>query len=166
MRPRNIEKEKAIRSTALQIVSESGLENLSIQKLAKTAGISPRTLYIKYADKEDFLNKLFIDEVLVAYEKAVLQDFDEVLDFDAGVKKIWINTFHYWKSNRPHFALMQYGKSSPLLNKAFQKLDQEGNFLAPIHRFLARHAEKGRIKNFPRESTPCLIVLSIARDDR
>lgn len=48
MRPKNLEKEQAIRTIALKIISKEGLENLSMQKLAKEARISPRTIYIKY----------------------------------------------------------------------------------------------------------------------
>lgn len=150
MRPKNLEKEQAIRSIALQIISEEGLENLSIQKLAKAANISPRTIYIKYENKEDFLIKLFIDEVLGAYEKAVLENFEENMDFPTGIKLIWMNTFHYFKQNKPAFTLMQYGKYSPLLNKAFQENNiKEGQFFAPVHRFLKRHTKEGTICNFP-----------------
>ena len=47
---------------------------------------------------------------------------------------------------------MQYGKSSPLLNKAFQEKNiKEGQFFAPIHRFLKLHAAKGIIRKFPLE---------------
>jgi TetR/AcrR family transcriptional repressor of multidrug resistance operon len=150
MRPRNLEKEDAIRKMALQIISEEGLENLSMQRLAKAANVSPRTIYIKYKDKDDFLIKLFIDEVIVVYEKAVLDGFNEQMDFAAGVQLIWQNTFRFFKSNRPYFALMQYGKSSPLLNKAFQERNiREGQFFTPIHLFLTRHATNGVIGNFP-----------------
>lgn len=150
MRPRNIEKEDAIRKLALQIIQEEGLENLSMQKLAKAANISPRTIYIKYENKEDLLIKLFVDEVLGSYEKAVLEEFSENLAFAEGVRKIWKNTFHYLKNNPQHFSLMQYGKSSPLLNKAYQERNiQEGQFFAPIHRFIKRHIKENKIKNFP-----------------
>lgn len=150
MRPKNLEKEEAIRTIALQIISEEGLENLSMQKLAKAANISPRTIYIKYESKEDFLIKLFIDKVLDAYEKAVLAEFEDNMNFPDGVKKIWINTFHYLIRNRHSFALLQYGKSSPLLNKAFQKANiKQGQFFAPIHKFLKMHAANGIIQDFP-----------------
>lgn len=150
MRPKNLEKEQAIRSIALKIISEEGLENLSMQKLAKAANISPRTIYIKYENKEDFLIKLFIDEVLGAYEKAVLEHFEESMDFPAGVKLIWMNTFRYFKQNKHAFILMQYGKYSPLLNKAFQENNiKEGEFFAPVHRFLKRHTKENTISNFP-----------------
>jgi len=150
MRPKNLEKEQAIRSIALQIISEEGLENLSMQKLAKAANVSPRTIYIKYDNKEDFLIKLFIQEVLGAYEKAVLENFSADMDFADGVKKLWLNTFTYLKNNRHAFALLQYGKSSPLLNRAFQKENiEQGRFFAPIHRFLKSNVAKGVISKFP-----------------
>ncbi len=103
MRPKNTEKEQAIRSIALQIIAEEGLENLSMQKLAKAANISPRTIYIKYENKEDLLIKLFIEEVLGAYEKAILEDFNDAMNFTEGVKKLWLNGFRYLKNNKPAF---------------------------------------------------------------
>jgi TetR/AcrR family transcriptional repressor of multidrug resistance operon len=162
MRPKNLEKEESIRSVALKIILEEGLENLSMQKLAKAANVSPRTIYIKYENKEDFLIKLFIDEVLGVYEKAVLSEFDESVDFATGVKKIWQNIFGYFKENRQSFALMQYGKSSPLLNKAFQARNiSEGQFFAPIHRFLQRQVAAGIIPDFPNEAHRALLFSPI-----
>jgi TetR/AcrR family transcriptional repressor of multidrug resistance operon len=152
MRPKNLEKEQAIRTIALQIIAEEGLENLSMQKLAKAANISPRTIYIKYDNKEDLLVKLFIEEVLEVYEKAVLENFNLDMDFAEGVKKIWLNTFRYLKNNRPSFVLIQHGRSSPLLNKAYQEKNiKEGHFFAPVHRFLQRNVAAGIIKDFPHE---------------
>ena len=149
MRPKNLEKEEAIRTIALQIIAEEGLENLTMQKLAKAANISPRTIYIKYDNKEDLLVKLFIEEVLVAYEQAVLKDFRFDMDFAEGIKKLWLNGFAYFKNNRHAFTLMQYGKSSPVLNKAYQKKNiKQGDYFGPIMRFLEHHAATGTIRNF------------------
>jgi AcrR family transcriptional regulator len=150
MRPKNLEKEQAIRIIALEIIATEGLENLSMQKLAKAAGVSPRTIYIKYEDKEDLLIKLFITEVLGAYEAAILKDFDEQMNFIEGVKKLWFNAFEYLKNNKPHFSLMLYGKSSPLLNKAYQRENiQQGHFFAPIHRFMEANVKAGVIRDLP-----------------
>lgn len=152
MRPKNLQKEDAIRTIALQIIAEEGLENLSMQKLAKAANISPRTIYIKYENKEDLLIKLFIEEVLVSYEKAVLENFNPEAEFAAGVKQIWLNVFNYLKNNRHAFALIQHGKSSPMLNKAYQERNiRQGDYFAPVHRFLKLNVKNGTIKNFPDE---------------
>jgi TetR/AcrR family transcriptional repressor of multidrug resistance operon len=152
MRPKNLEKEAAIRTTALRIIAAEGLENLTMQKLAKEAQISPRTIYIKYKDKDDLLIKLFIDEVLGVYERAVLENFSESMELEAGVRRVWLNAFHFFIRHKPAFVLMQYGKSSPLLNKAFKERDiREGQFFTPIHRFLAQQVSAGVIRDFPFE---------------
>jgi len=152
MRPKNLEKEAALRSIALQIIADEGLENLSMQKLAKAANVSPRTIYIKYDNKEDFLIKLYIEEVLGEYEKAVLENFNPEMEFADGIKLLWLNGFRYLKDNRHAFALMQYGKSSPLLNKAYQQKNiKEGDYFGPIVSFVQRNIVTGVIKDFPFE---------------
>jgi len=162
MRPKNLAKEEAIRSIALQIISEEGLENLSMQKLAKAANISPRTIYIKYENKEDLLIRLFIEEVLGNYEKAVLENFDPKMAFADGMKRLWLNTFHYLKNNKPAFSLIRYGKSSPLLNKAFQEKNiQQGAFFAPIHTFLKTNAQLGLIADLPLDVHSALLFSPI-----
>ncbi len=162
MRPRNLIKEEAIRTVALQIIAEEGLENLSMQKLAKAAGVSPRTIYIKYDNKEDFLVKLYINEVLESYEKAVLLNFNEELDFVKGVKMIWLNSFHYLINNQNHFALMLYGRSSPLLNQAFRTAGiKQGDFFEPIHRFIDRNIQAGVIVDLPFAAHRVLLTSSL-----
>jgi len=162
MRPKNLAKEEAIRSIALQIISEEGLENLSMQKLAKAANISPRTIYIKYENKEDLLIKLFIEEVLGKYEKAILENFDPKVAFADGMKRLWLNTFHYLRNNKPAFSLIRHGKSSPLLNKAFQEKNiQQGAFFAPIHIFLRTNVQAGLIADLPHDVHRALLFSPI-----
>lgn len=162
MRPRSTIKEEAIRSIALQIIAAEGLENLSMQKLAKAAGISPRTIYLKYENKEDLLITLFVDDVLGAYEAAVLEGFSESMDFEQGMKKLWLNMFRYCKQHKESFVLMEYGKSSPLLHKAYQERHiQQGRFFAPVHRFLQRHAAEGTIRKFPHEVHRALLFAPV-----
>ena len=162
MRPKNLAKEEAIRSIALQIISEEGLENLSMQKLAKAANISPRTIYIKYENKEDLLIKLFIEDVLGNYEKAILENFDSKMPFADGMKRLWLNTFHYLRNNKPAFSLIQYGKSSPLLNKAFQEKNiRQGAFFAPIHTFLKTNVQAGLIADLPHDVHRALLFSPI-----
>jgi TetR/AcrR family transcriptional repressor of multidrug resistance operon len=162
MRPKNLVKEEAIRATALQIIAEEGLENLTMQKLAAAANISPRTIYIKYRDKDDLLIKLFIEDVLGGYEKAVLENFSADMAFAEGVKKLWLNGFRYLKNNKHAFALIRYGKSSPLLNKAFHEANiKEGQFFAPILRFLELQVAAGVINDFPHEVHRALLFSPI-----
>lgn len=132
------------------MIADEGLENLSMQRLAKAANISPRTIYLKYENKEDLLIKLFIEEVLDNYEAHALTHFTPVMDFGDGLRLIWSNVFKYLTTNRHAFALLQYGKSSPLLNKAFKERNiQEGDYFGPVHQFLIYHIKQGAIKKLP-----------------
>lgn len=150
MRVRNLEKEDAIKSVALQMIADDGLENLSMQRLAKAANISPRTIYLKYENKEDLLIKLFIEEVLGTYEARALVNFSSDMGFEDGLKLLWANIFDYFTSNRHAFVLSQYGKSSPLLNKAFREKNiKEGDYFGPVHRFLENHMKNNTIKKLP-----------------
>ncbi|MEO8582248.1 MAG: TetR/AcrR family transcriptional regulator [Flavitalea sp.] len=163
MRTKNLEKEKAIRTIAMQIIAEEGLENLSMQKLAKAANISPRTIYIKYKDKEDLLIKLFIEAVLGPYEEAVLKGFNPEMDFAEGVKRIWLNTFCYLKNNPHAFALIKHGKSSPMLQKAYRENNiSEGDFFLPVQIFLKSNKKKGIIPNYPHEVHRAILFAPIA----
>ncbi|MBV7529607.1 TetR/AcrR family transcriptional regulator [Chitinophaga sp. sic0106] len=152
MRPKNLEKEQAIKTIALDIIATEGLENLTMQKLAAAAGISPRTIYIKYRDKDDLLIKLFIEEVLGGYEQAVLQGFDAAMSLEAGITKIWLNGFRYLSTHQPAFALIRHGQASPLLVKAFQEHNiTEGSYFKPIHQFLQQQLAAGNLVPLPFE---------------
>ena len=158
MRPADPQKEIAIREAALAIIGSEGLENLGMQRLAKAAGVSPRTIYIKYENKEDMLVRLFIDAVLPEYETAVLAGFNDSAAFEAGVEKLWVNAFRFLATHEPQFRLMMYSKSSPLLVNAFTRLKiEQGQHFKPIAAFLKRHASAGTIRKMPYEVSRALL---------
>jgi TetR/AcrR family transcriptional repressor of multidrug resistance operon len=158
MRPADPQKEAAIRQAALNIIATEGLENLSMQHLAHAAGVSPRTIYIKYENKEDMLVRLFIDVVLREYEAAVLNGFDEAAEFERGIETIWANAFRYLSTHEPQFRLLMYSKSSPLLVAAFTKAQiSEGQYFKPIAAFLNKHVKRGYIRRLPYEVARALL---------
>ena len=57
MRTRDENKEAAIRTKALEMIVKVGLDGLSMQKLAKSANVSPATIYIYFKDREDLILK-------------------------------------------------------------------------------------------------------------
>lgn len=59
MRRRDENKVAALEASALAIVQNQGLSQLSISKLAKQAGVSVATAYIYYENKADLLGKLY-----------------------------------------------------------------------------------------------------------
>lgn len=59
MRKIDTQKIAAIHQAVYDLVAENGLINLSMGKVAKAAHVSPATIYIYYADKEDLLSQMY-----------------------------------------------------------------------------------------------------------
>ncbi|EUJ29992.1 TetR/AcrR family transcriptional regulator [Listeria grayi] len=60
MRIKDEAKVTAISQAVFQITKQEGLNNASISKIAKLAGVSPATVYIYYQDKSDMLSKIYL----------------------------------------------------------------------------------------------------------
>jgi len=98
MRPRDPNKEAKIRSKALEMLVIEGLDAFSMQKLARSAGVSPATLYIYYEDREDLLYQLWLEQGQ-ALSAAVLKDFDPQASFEAGLWIQWRNRIQFFREH-------------------------------------------------------------------
>jgi len=94
MRTRDEQKEALVREKALELLVKHGFEGFSMQKLAKEARISPATLYIYYADKEDLIRSLGI-ELSMRFAESTLDGFDSKMSLREGLKKQWTNRSRY-----------------------------------------------------------------------
>ncbi len=63
MRTRDENKELTIREKALDMAVKDGFDGLSMQKLARAAGVSPATIYIYFKDRDDLILQLWLQEV-------------------------------------------------------------------------------------------------------
>ena len=69
---------------------EDGFQGFSMNRLAKTAGISVATLYIYYKDKDDLIRKIGA-EIGEEFMAVTLKDFSPDMHFAEGLKKQWEN---------------------------------------------------------------------------
>jgi len=97
MRIKDIEKEKAVVDATIKLVNENGLNNTSISKIAKEAGVSQATLYIYYQNKEDLVVSIFhnVKERLTSYYH---KDLDDNCTIEENLKMLWVNSIkarHY-----------------------------------------------------------------------
>ena len=88
MRTRDELKENAVKEKALDLFVSEGFDGLSMQKLAKAAGVSPATLYIYYKDRDDLIIQLWEDEMRKMTD-ATLQDFNPDMSFEEGLKRMF-----------------------------------------------------------------------------
>ena len=94
MRPRDENKEEAIRHHAIQMIVNDGFDGLSMQKLAKAAGVSPATIYIYFKDRDDLIMNIAGKLSGELFER-ITRGFDPEMHFAEGLWIQWQNRVDY-----------------------------------------------------------------------
>ena len=104
MRIRDESKIESVFDEALSMVVREGFDGLSMQKLAKAAGVSPATIYIYFKDRDDLLLQLHKRE-RDKFFSFVMEGFDPEMDFATGLTVQWKNRAKYAidHPDRAHF---------------------------------------------------------------
>ena len=115
MRARDENKEIGIREKAMEMIVKYGFEGLSMQKLAKAAGVSPATIYIYYKNKEDLVHKLF-GHAQQAFSKSALHNFNPDSSLEEGLWLQWKNRLKFVIEHPNAFLFFEQFRNSPLIN--------------------------------------------------
>ena len=112
MRTKDPAKAKQIRTKALEMVLAQGLDGFSMQKLARSAGVSPATLYIHFKDREDLIFQLYKEQML-ALSRAVLEGFNPSMPFAEGLRLQWRNRIEFCRDNPAGWSFLEQIMHSP-----------------------------------------------------
>jgi AcrR family transcriptional regulator len=147
MRAKDENKEAAIREAAIRMIVDEGFHGLSMQKLARAAGISPSTIYIYYAGREDMLNKLFfyVEEV---FNREILKGFDARMPFEEGLWLQWKNRYRYAQQYPLYIHFSEQFRNSPLIR---HKDIKDNRFRTAMKEFVNHAVQKGEIAELPAE---------------
>lgn len=152
MRTRDENKEIAIREKALEMIVSDGFDGLSMQKLAKAAGVSPATIYIYYKNREDLLNSLY-NLVNQTFAAVALRDFNPDASLKEGLWRQWKNRLDFIKEYPHYFKFQEQFRNSPLINHKDVKFDA---FKESMGRFVKNAVEKGEMKKIDPELFWCM----------
>ncbi|HKZ38497.1 MAG TPA: TetR/AcrR family transcriptional regulator [Chryseolinea sp.] len=133
MRTRDENKELAIREKALEMAVKEGFDGLSMQKLAKAAGVSPATIYIYFKDRDDLILQLWLQEVKKMVD-ATLKGFDPDMPFNEGLKIQWMNRARFCMENPASMHFLEQIKFSPYHEICMKKMDN--TFLKAMSQFV------------------------------
>jgi len=148
MRVRDESKVEAIYGQALKMIVEEGFDGLSMQKLARAAGVSPATIYIYFKDRDDLLLQLYQLEI-DKYFAYVLKGFDPEMDFATGLSVQWKNRAQYIIDypDKAHF--MEHFKYTPLHKK--WAVHKNRAFLDAMSRFVDKAIANKELVKMPTE---------------
>lgn len=148
MRVRDENKELAIKQKAIKMIVEKGFDGLSMQKLAKAAGVSPATIYIYFEDRDDLIVQLWMEN-MKAMADATLQGFDPQMPFDEGLKVQWMNRARFCMENPLKVHFMEQIKYSPYYALCLGKMDK--GFLESMGEFVHNSIKRKELVKLPVE---------------
>ena len=148
MRTRDENKEIAIREKALEMAVKEGFDGLSMQKLAKAAGVSPATIYIYFKDRGDLILQLWLQEMNKMVD-ATLKGFDSTMHFDEGLKVQWLNRARFCMENPTSMHFMEQIKYSPYYETCLKKMDD--TFLKAMGEFVHNAINRKEVVKLPVE---------------
>ncbi len=123
------------------IVNE-GFDGMSMQKLAKSAGVSPATLYIYYRNREDMLEQLY-EFVQTAFANAALKEFDPTMNFEKGLWVQWKNRMRFIEECPHYFRFFEQFRNSPQINRSSIGMVA---FKDNMHQFVSNAVKRGEIR--------------------
>lgn len=121
MRNRDENKKEAILEHALKTIVQKGFDGLSMQKLAKAAGVSPATIYIYFKDRDDLLVQLF-EVHMTNYFGYIMRGLDPEMDFATGLKTQWRNRADFVMKHPDVAHFMEHFTYTPLHYQVVKKI--------------------------------------------
>ena len=149
MRARDINKVELVKQKAIELLVEVGFEGFTMNKLAKSCGISVATLYIYYKDKDDLILNIGIEEVR-RMSAIMLEDFDPESSFAEGLRQQWKNRSKCMLENPLTAKMIEQLRSSTYQEKIFETFGEI--FKEPLGKFMHNAIERGEIANMSLES--------------
>ncbi len=130
------------------MIVKDGFDGLSMQKLAKAAGVSPATIYIYFKDRDDLIMQLWATEMKKMVE-AILEGFDPDASFEDGLRIQWYNRARFLMDNPNSMHFMEQIKYSPYYNVSLTRMDP--TFLSMMKQFTHNAIDRKELVRLPFE---------------
>jgi AcrR family transcriptional regulator len=153
MRTRDESNELAIREKAVKMIVEKGLDGLSMQKLAKAAGVSPATLYIYYKDRDDLITQLATDASHRLMETS-LRGLHPKMSFADGMAIQWKNRLEFYMKYPVDVEFIEQIRYTPVYDSIKKVLRK--NFGDVLGKFMHNAINRGEVTPLPFEVYWCI----------
>lgn len=141
-------KETLIRRKALEMVVADGLDGFSMQKLARNAKMSPSTLYVYFADRDDLLFQLFSAE-MGELSRQILEGMSADMSFADGLRVQWKNRMRYGLASPLQSDFLEQIRHTPYHGIFLGRLSPE--LFVAMRNFVATAVERGELNRMPVE---------------
>lgn len=140
---KSIDKRNALIKATIDLVNNNGFHATPMSKIAKMAKVSPATIYLYFENKQDLVNKTYI-EVKAEYTAYVFKNYNKNLPVEVGFEMIWkrIADFKFKKCENAMF--LAQCDNTPMIDE--ESRQQGIKHLQPLLDVWARGKDEGIIK--------------------
>lgn len=132
-----------IRQAVFSVVAQEGLAGLTMKKVATVAGISPATLYLYYANKEDMISELYKSS-RQAFAEASMQGVNELSEnFKEAFSALFYNSVRWLIANKDDMYFQQQCVKSPFVTKEIR--DETDGAFHTMLMFYENAFQKGQL---------------------
>ena len=137
-------KRDAIIKATLALVNSNGFHATPMSKLAKLAGVSPGTIYIYFENKQDLINKVYL-EVKEKFTNYSFANYKPELPVEANFKEMWHRIVTYKLKEVNEALFLAQCDNTPIVD---ENVRQEGIVhLTPLIEVMHNGKKQGIIKD-------------------
>ena len=140
---KSIDKRNALIKATIELVNNNGFHATPMSKIAKMANVSPATIYLYFENKQDLVNKTYID-VKALYTEYAFTTYDSNATVEAGFEIIWKRIADFKLKECENAMFLAQCDNTPMIDETSR---QEGiKHLQPLLDLWERGKKEGVIK--------------------
>ncbi|MEC5157806.1 TetR/AcrR family transcriptional regulator [Chryseobacterium sp. MP_3.2] len=113
------DKRNALLQATLSLVNNHGFHNAPMAKIAQLAGVAPATIYLYFENKQDLVNKLYL-QVKEDFSKNAFEGYHENLSVKKGFELIWFNIANYKLNQIKEANFLSQCDNSPMIEEVIR----------------------------------------------
>ncbi|WP_296311982.1 TetR/AcrR family transcriptional regulator [Winogradskyella sp. UBA3174] len=140
---KSIDKRNALINATIDLVNNNGFHATPMSKIAKMANVSPATIYLYFDNKQDLVNKTYI-EVKALYTNYAFATYNTDTSVEVGFETIWKRIADFKLKECDNAMFLAQCDNTPMIDELSR---QEGiKHLQPLLDLWARGKKEGIIK--------------------
>jgi AcrR family transcriptional regulator len=140
---KSIDKRNALIKATIELVNNNGFHATPMSKIAKMANVSPATIYLYFENKQDLVNKTYI-EVKAKYTNYAFETYDAQMPVEKGFELIWKRIADFKLIECENAMFLAQCDNTPMIDEVSR---QEGiKHLQPLLDLWMRGKNEGIIK--------------------
>lgn len=140
---KSIEKRNALIQATIELVNNNGFHATPMSKIAKMANVSPATIYLYFENKQDLVNKTYI-EVKSIYTNYAFSTYKDTMSVEKGFEVIWKRIADFKLNDCKNAMFLAQCDNTPMIDEPSR---QEGiKHLQPLLNLWQRGKKEGIIK--------------------